>query len=119
VAIVVYGLGMGLMLTTLTVTLAFARTGLLDVMRSAMKYIEYAAPVFLLLTGAYLIVYGRTGLTGSSSSTVDRVESIQTSVANWLNDFGAATLALVLGGVTVAALVFVFVRRDRHPSPRP
>jgi hypothetical protein len=84
-----------------------------------MKYVEYAAPVFLMLTGAYLIVYGRTGLTGNSSSTVDRVESIQTSVANWLNDFGAATLALVLGGVTVAALVFVFVRRDRNPSPRP
>jgi cytochrome c biogenesis protein CcdA len=118
-AIVVYGLGMGLMLTTLTVTLAFARTGLLDVMRSGMKYVEYFAPVFLILTGAYLIIYGRTGLTGNSSSTVDRVESIQTSVANWLNDFGAATLALVLGGVTVAALVFVVVRRDRHPSPRP
>ena len=55
--VVAYGLGMGLVLTTLTVTLALARGGLLRGLRSAMRWIDSVAGVFLILAGLYLVYY--------------------------------------------------------------
>ena len=52
-----YGLGMGLLVTALTVTLAAANTGLLRVLRSNGRYIELIAAAFVLLSGLYLVYY--------------------------------------------------------------
>ena len=127
--IVAYGLGMGLLLTTLTVTLALARGGLLRGLRSAMRWIDSVAGVLLILAGLYLVYYwwydlvsdtgakqvAGGGLSAWFQSQADRV-------AGWLNDRGAGPLALVLGIVTVAAIAMVLApadqgARDRRVAP--
>lgn len=115
-SIALYGAGMGLTLTALTVSLALARTGLLTVLRRVMAHLDRIAAVFLLLTGLYLILYGYGAIANRSTAVTDMVEEWQAEVATWLQDRGAVTLAVAFGGVTVAALAFVLVRRDRASS---
>ena len=121
--IVAYGLGMGLLLTTLTVTLALARGGLLRGLRSALRWIDTVAGVLLVLAGLYLVYYwwydlvSDTGARdvaggGLSSWFQQRADDI----AIWLNDRGAGFLALVLGAVVVAAVAAVVAHRPRRPG---
>ena len=121
--IVAYGLGMGLLLTTLTVTLALARGGLLRGLRSALRWIDTVAGVLLILAGLYLVYYwwydlvSDTGARdvaggGLSSWFQQRADDI----AIWLNDRGAGFLALVLGAVVVAAVAAVVAHRPRRPD---
>jgi hypothetical protein len=101
--IVAYGLGMGLLLTTLTVTLALARGGLLRGLRSAMRWIDSVAGVLLILAGLYLVYYwwydlvsdtGAKQVAGGGLSVVPgpgRPRRLAGSTT------GAGPLALVLG----------------------
>jgi cytochrome c-type biogenesis protein len=123
--IVAYGLGMGLLLTTLTVTLALARGGLLRGLRSAMRRIDRVAGVLLILAGLYLVYYWWYDLvsdTGAKQVAGGGVsawfQSQADRVAGWLNDRGAGPLALVLGIVTVAAIAAVLARRPKAPQPQ-
>jgi hypothetical protein len=105
---------MGVTLTALTVALALARTGLLRVLRKVMQHLDLAAGVLMMLTGAYLVWYWGSEVRnpgGDKGAAVGQVEDWQTKVANWLNDVGVNVLATVLVGVTVAAMVFVVVRK--------
>ena len=56
-AIGMYGLGMGLIVTGLTVTLAMANTAMLLVLRRGMQWFEYVAGGLVLFTGLYLSWY--------------------------------------------------------------
>jgi cytochrome c biogenesis protein CcdA len=116
--IVAYGLGMGLLLTALTVTLALARGGLLRSLRSALRWVDNVAGVLLVLAGLYLVYYwwydlvsdtGAKDVAGGGIS--DWFQRRADLVAGWLNDRGAGPLALVLGAVTVAAIAAVLARR--------
>ncbi|MGD9701874.1 MAG: cytochrome c biogenesis CcdA family protein [Acidimicrobiia bacterium] len=113
VAIATYGLGMGLVLSALTVSLALARTGLLHGLRRVMQHIDLVSGVVLLLAGAYLVLYGWTSLDlDRESGVVNRVEAWQSDIANWVSG-NRGTLGLVLGLITIAAISAVLFRRDR------
>jgi cytochrome c-type biogenesis protein len=111
--VAVYGLGMGLMLTALTVSLALARTGLLDILRNGMKYLDVVAGCLLIVTGIYMILYGQYSLTLKSNRAVHGALTIQGRVENWLHGLGTGTLVAVLGGITGSALLYVMLRRER------
>ena len=53
-AIALYGIGMALVVTGLTVTLAMANTAFLRILRRGMVWFEQLAGVLLVLTGMYL-----------------------------------------------------------------
>ena len=118
-ATALYGVGMGVTLTALTVALALARTGLLRVLRRAMEHLDLAAGVLMMLTGAYLVWYWGSEVRnpgGNKGGAVSQVENWQTKVANWLNSVGVTTLAIVLVGVTAGAVVFAVARSRRQRS---
>ena len=115
--IAAYGVGMGVMLAALTVTLATARTGLLTWLRKLMQHLDQVAGAFLVLTGTYLCWYWWSAMNGSSGGLIDRVESSQSDVATWLRERGGGWLFAVLGGITVVAAAYVWFRRSGHDAP--
>ncbi len=52
-----YALGMGLVITAVTLSLAFFEGALTGPIRRAMPFVERAGPAFLILAGTYLVYY--------------------------------------------------------------
>lgn len=116
ISIGLYGVGMALLVSTLTVTLAFAQTGLFRVLRGALQYIERLAAGFIVLTGAYLIWFWYLAISESTTSNpiLRRVESWQSYVAIFLQRQGVTKLALVFI-IIVGLAITVVVGRQRTP----
>jgi cytochrome c-type biogenesis protein len=112
-----YGLGMGLLVTALTVALAVANTTLLKVLRGGMQYVQTIAAVFVVLSGLYLVYYfWVVDVNESIDPITSRVERFQLWVLSQLSDNWEAA-AVVMAGVVVAAVVFVMWRRSEPPAP--
>lgn len=108
ISIALYGLGMGLLVVSLTVALAFARVGLVSTVKKGFRWFDKITAVFVILTGAYLSWYWFAAITERKSDAVmSRVEKWQTQVAEFLQDIGAVPLAVVFVLVVVAAFVFI------------
>ncbi len=109
-SIALYGLGMGLLVTSLTVALAFARVGLVSTVKKGFRWFDKITAAFVVLTGAYLSWYWFSAITErQSDAVVGRVEKWQTRVAELLQEIGAVPLAIVCG--LVVAIAFVLIRR--------
>lgn len=107
VSVVLYGLGMSLLVTALTVTLGLARQGLVSSIRGILPYVTRASAVLTVLTGLYLSWYWFVAITERSSlgPLASRVESAQTRLATLLQDIGGRGLAVILCGVIVGAVI--------------
>ena len=116
ISIVMYGLGMSLLVTALTVTLAAAKTGMTKVLKQSLRYIDKVAAGFIAITGAYLTWYwyGAISERESLGNIVSNVENWQNSVSLWLQDQGASRLALLCALVIGAALVIVGLARMKQ-----
>ncbi len=113
-SIVLYGIGMGAIVTALTVSLAFAKGGLLRVLRSGMRHLDRVSAVFVLLTGLYLTWYWYSAIAERDYGTVvSRVEGWQSDIATFLQRQGAWKLALVFG-VLIAIAVHATRRGERR-----
>lgn len=113
-SIALYGLGMGAIVMALTVSLAFAKGGLLRVLRNGMRHLDRVSAGLVLLTGLYLTWYWYAAIAERDyGSFVSRVERWQSDLATFLQRQGAWKLALIFGAViTVAGIVVRFGRRD-------
>ncbi len=115
-SILLYGLGMSMLVMALTVSLAFAKTGLVTVIKNKLHIVQRLGAVFVTLTGAYLVLYWYAAISEEkSSSFVARIERWQTRVASFLQQQGAFRLAFVLTLVLVAAIV-VSRRKAKTPT---
>ncbi len=117
---VLYALGMGLVLTALTVTLAVAEGALLRVLRAAMRWVDRVAGAFLVVAGAYLVYYWTFTLRFDHSGSLDGgglatwVEVRSADASTWI---AARPWSLGLGfGLIAAAAVAVAVLRRRSAS---
>ncbi|MDA2945263.1 MAG: hypothetical protein O2925_02970 [Actinomycetota bacterium] len=107
-----YALGMGMLITALTVSLAVAKVGLLGVLRRSTQYVERVAGVFVILSGIYLAWYFWVVDIGSGTDPITgAVEDVQRWVITSL-DANWQVAAVVLGAVIVAALGYVRWGRD-------
>lgn len=112
-SITLYGLGMGLLVTSLTVALAFARVGFLTTLKKSLRWFDKVSAGFVTLTGLYLTWYWYSSITDrGANSIITRVDSVQTDVAQFLGDIGALTLAVIFG-VVIALAVFAIRRPQR------
>jgi len=118
ISIGMYGVGMALLVSALTVTLAFAQSGLLRFLRGGLQYIDRLAAGFIVLTGAYLTWYWYLAISESTtrSSVLQRVESWQSQVATFLQRQGSPKLALVFIVIVGFALALA-IKRQRIPDP--
>jgi cytochrome c biogenesis protein CcdA len=114
ISIVLYGAGMALLVSTLTVTLAVAKGGLLRVLRNGLRYMDKLAAGFIVFTGLYLSWYWYVAISERSSAgnVTSNVENWQSDVAAFLQRQGAWRLAFVF--VAVIVLATVVAKRARH-----
>jgi hypothetical protein len=120
ISIVMYGLGMSLLVTALTVTLAAAKTGMSRVLKRSLRYIDKVAAGFIAITGAYLTWYWYGAISERSSlgNVVSNVENWQNSVSLWLQEQGASRLALICSFVIGVALLIVGLNRIKQLARR-
>ena len=121
----IYALGMGLVLTALTVSMALARTSVLRLLRSAQPYIHSISAALVTLAGVYVAFYGvlelRTnnadGPNVPSSGVVDVVTGWSQDVAETIRSIGAVEI-----GIAVAALLglgLAWTARPRRDQSKP
>lgn len=116
-SVAAYGLGMGLVLSALTVSLALARAGLMHALRRAMAKIDLFAGAILVLAGIYLLLYGWVEIdpinhrVGVVSRMLNIQSTIQTYVANHRGALGLAAAA-----VTAFGALIVWRRRSGPPA---
>ena len=115
-AIALYGIGMSLVVTGLTVTLAFANTALLRVLKRGMAWVEQAAGVLMILTGIYLVWYWYSNITnGTGGAVVAKAEGWQLRLSTFVQDH-QPMIVLVGSLVIVAALVTALRLQRREPA---
>ena len=115
ISIVLYGLGMGLLVTSLTVALAFARVGLVSTIKKSFKWFDRISATFVVLTGLYLTWYWLGAITDRGTDGVtSRVERWQTSVVQFLQDVGVYPLLIVF--CIVIATAGLVIRRSSLQS---
>ncbi len=117
ISVALYGVGMALLVTALTVTLAFASGGLLRFLRNGLKYMDRVAAVFIIFTGMYLTWYWYSAISNrGSDGLTSQVEGWQGIVVNFLQRQGVWKLALVLGLLVSGAITFVVLTRRDDPA---
>jgi cytochrome c biogenesis protein CcdA len=105
-SILLYGLGMAMLVTALTVSLAFAKTGIVTIIKNRLYIIQRLGAILVTLTGIYLVLYWYAAISEErSTSFVTRIERWQTSVASFLQQQGAYRLAIVLTLIVTVAIV--------------
>ena len=115
-AFVAYALGMALVLTSLTVSLALARHSLLHRLRALMTRVDRLAGGLMVLAGMYLIWYWLTERLGSEpGGVVLRVEQWSSELSNWVTDLGGVRLGLVMS-ILVAAAAIVWLATLPPPT---
>lgn len=121
VTFVAYALGMSLVLTALTVTLALAKHSLVHTLRRALPYVDRVSGALLVVAGLYITYYWTYDLvtdpgTQGGSGPIRFVEDLSGRVATNIQSWGALRVGLVLGAVVAAAVVAVLWR---HHSSGP
>lgn len=117
VSVLLYGMGMSLLVTSLTVTLGLARNGLLTSLKGILPFINRLSSLFMVGTGLYLSWYWYVAISERSTlgPLASRIENAQSHVATWLQDVGGRNLAVVL--VAVVTLAVIFSRRSTSGLP--
>ena len=114
---IAYALGMALVLTSLTVSLALARQSLLRRLRALMRHVDRLAGALMVLAGVYLVWYWLTErLDASQGGVVLRVEEWSSSISNWVTDLGGVRLG-VLMSIVVALGAMAVIAGGGSTSP--
>ncbi|MEV0582600.1 cytochrome c biogenesis protein CcdA [Nonomuraea sp. NPDC050310] len=115
-----YALGMGLVVTFLSLAVALARAAVVGRMRRVLPYVTRVSGALLLLAGLYVAYYGWYELRVFAGAAADdpiisAVTSAQGLVTGLLESVGLAWAALAV--LLVAALTLHRVRRSRAANP--
>ena len=115
-AILLYGWGMAIVVTGLTVTLAFANTALLKFLRRGMAWFEQFAGILLILTGMYLCWYWYSNLTdGTGGAVVSKATSWNDKLTNFVQEHQTPVVWIGVA-VIVAAVVTAFTLQRKEPT---
>jgi cytochrome c-type biogenesis protein len=117
-ALIAYALGMSIVVLTLALAVAAARTSMIRGMRRAGAMISRASGALLVVAGAYVAWYGWFEirvLAGSATSDpiVFGAVRVQAAVSRWVASLGPAGLLAVGAAAVSAAVTVVLVGRAR------
>ncbi len=116
-AVALYGIGMALVVTGLTVTLASANTALLHLLRRGMAWFEQFAGVLLILTGMYLCWYWYSNLTdGTGGAVVSKATSWNDKLTNFVQDHQTPVVSIGVIVIVAAVATALTMQRDEPTS---
>ena len=114
IAVVLYGVAMSLLITTLTVTLALAQGGLLKSLRVGMTYVKIASAVIMILSGLYLTWYWFNDIRDKyDDDFTGQVLNWQERIVQIIDD-NRLILAIVFTVIVGVALTYTLVSRRRE-----
>jgi len=118
VIFVMYGLGMGALVTLLTITVGLARTGLLRTLRRSLPVIGRISGVLVIGAGVIVAYYGWAETrqlaleTGGTGFAVTLARG-QTNIQNWIERTGSVRLGLIAAVLIAGAMAISAIsRRD-------
>lgn len=116
VSVALYGVGMGLFVTALTTTLAFAKGWMLRGSRRILRLVHHLSSVLMLVTGLYLSLYWYVAITQQSTSVglVNEVGRWQTSIVEFLDNSGTTLIVTACVIVISTAGIASRLRRPRQ-----
>lgn len=110
--IVAYGGGMALLVSALTIALAFANTSLLKFLRKSLAYVDRVAAAFVVLSGMYLLWYFYfVDIKEQGDPITDWAARRQADATSFLND-NWQVVGFVMAAVVIIAIGFVTFRKD-------
>ena len=103
-----YSIGMALVLTALTISLAIARQSLLVKLRLFLPKVDRLAGSLMIIAGMYLVVFWITERIGASPNRVIlEVENWSASLSNQISKIGGARVGVSLSIIVSAAIIFL------------
>ncbi len=120
VTFLAYGLGMALVLLSLTITMAMGKQSVVRWLRGSARYINRAAGAILVLAGAYIIWFWTTDLASGAdalngSGAFGFVENLSQRAFETVGG-NVALWGIGLGAIVVASLVYVLLRPEYVPT---
>lgn len=110
---VAFASGMALVLLALTVSLALARSSVVNHLRAAMRYVNPVSGALLIVAGLYTIWYWLDAeLTdaGNTPGPIRWVEERSADLTQWVSDTGGLRVGLVLAILVALAGIYVLAR---------
>ena len=107
---VAYGVGMGAVITFLTLALALARSSVVPAMRRMFRWINPVSGLVLIASGIYVANYGWWELQViddplASNVFVEKFTEFQAAVSNWIDDATAERIGVLCGLGVLGVLV--------------
>ncbi|MCY3649145.1 MAG: cytochrome c biogenesis protein CcdA [Acidimicrobiaceae bacterium] len=107
---VAYGVGMGAVITFLTLALALARSSVVPAMRKMFRWINPVSGLVLIASGIYVANYGWWELQViddplASNVFVEKFTEFQAAVSNWIDDATAERIGVLCGLGVLGVLV--------------
>lgn len=118
-----YGVGMGLIVTALTLAVALARGSVVRGFRRMVRYVNRVSGALLVVAGLYVAYYGwyevrlARGGTGRDL-VVDHALEVQQAVSSWIDRTGTARLGLLFVVAVVGAGAAAWARTRTGRSVR-
>ena len=107
---VAYGIGMGAVITFLTLALALARSSVVPAMRKMFRWINPVSGLVLIASGIYVANYGWWELQViddplAGNVFVEKFTEFQAAVSNWIDDATAERIGVLCGLGVLGVLV--------------
>ncbi|MEU4514602.1 cytochrome c biogenesis CcdA family protein [Nonomuraea wenchangensis] len=121
-AFTAYALGMGLIITILSLAVALAHATLVTRLRRLLPHVSRASGALLTLAGLYVLYYGWYELRvfagqNTDDPIVSAATTAQTTITGWVTELGPGPLALALGLLLALATLILRTTRRRDPAP--
>ena len=110
---IAYGVGMSVVLISLTLAVAMAKHGLVRRLRSILPYVQRISAGFLIVAGAYITWFWYDDLSsdaGDQGAAAGIVERWSATLTNWMAD-NSGKVGIVLGGIVAIAVMSSLLKR--------
>lgn len=121
--LVIYGLGMGAIITVLTLAVSFARHGVVTRLRRLLPHMGRISGVLLIISGLVAAYYGwyeAEILTGGDpdNAFAETIAGWRDDAVGWITDIGEERIGIAVALIVAAAVaISLVVRRSRAGAP--